>query len=176
MRKATHLIIWGIVIILIILLGLPLTGLPFIYSRNTDVDINSGDVRKRTILFTFIVKEEIEQTPFSREVRRLGIPINVNRKWEHASTSALTMHGTARYDSSCRRCITIVAIFNDIDMPDNERTTILQSVLTCLQTGNHEELLEIYLAMLDKMNPVGPVPNGMNRRNVDGTNSTDNGP
>ena len=62
MWKKTRFLILSIIIILVILTVLLLMPLPFVFSRNTDIDINSGDERLQTVLFSFVIQEEIRQT------------------------------------------------------------------------------------------------------------------
>lgn len=166
MRKETHLIIWIAVTILVILLGSFLIGVPFVYNKSTDIDINSGDIRIRTVVFSFIKSEKIEQTPFSKEVRRLGIPIDENRSWKYGSSYILTIGGHSQSWISYLICETIVKMFNDIDMPDDERKAILQKVLMSLQTGNHDDIVYQYSVIAKRMKPVGPSLNKIERGDV----------
>jgi hypothetical protein len=68
-----------------------LLGFPRVFSINSDFDLNSGDVRDYTYVCFLKINEEIQTTPFSQEVRRLGIDVPQERKWVGTYTKLFTI-------------------------------------------------------------------------------------
>ena len=115
-----------------------------------DIDVNSGDLRLQDYLFSFKIMDEIRETPFSLEVRRLGIPVGENRKWERATTGTLTRHLSHQYSYAIGYCIQLVHILDSSNTPEKERIAILQKVLTYLQAEKLEEIRKLVFTLHDK--------------------------
>ena len=97
MRKRTYFIILSIPTILITLIILRCAILRnhpdffSLYINHYDIDINSGDGRHQIYICSFRVKNQIHQTTFSQEVRRLGIPVSEKRIWKCFSTGTINI-------------------------------------------------------------------------------------
>lgn len=140
MKKRTRFIILSVSLILIILLLLPLSGHPAVYSSIEEIDINSGDLRRQTYLFSLLIKEEIRETHFSREVRRLGIPVGEDRIWENCIMITLFRRRGNQYGGTVVDLSTLIHILDSTDTSDQDRIAILQRALTALQKGNRREI------------------------------------
>jgi hypothetical protein len=146
MRKRTENIIVILVIgsILVALL-VPLLGDPRVYRIDKSIDANSGDLRVQVYICSLQTKSYVESTPFSREVRRLGIPLVENRMWRPVSTRCLTRgrHITYTYRRTIRQCDELMEMFDHGNVPDENRRIILQNILAALQSEKGGKLSAI---------------------------------
>jgi len=134
-------------IIIISILGLvlcPLLSDPRLFSSCQDIDLNSGDIRVQVNVCFMQVKNEIQTTPFSREVRRLGIAVPQERRWVRRSTEVIRVLYKGciyySYGRTFSQCKTLMMIFKDGDVPDAERAAIMQKILTHWQSRGGGEL------------------------------------
>ncbi|HUT45411.1 MAG TPA: hypothetical protein VMX36_03965 [Sedimentisphaerales bacterium] len=78
--RAKHIVL-GVIIFAAVSLGTyPLLKHPRVFSICKDIDLNSGDVREQINACFLRIKDEVQTTPFSREVRRLGIAVPEERR------------------------------------------------------------------------------------------------
>jgi hypothetical protein len=110
---------------------------PRVFSINTDIDVNSGDTRLRMYICFLQIKHEIQTTPFSQEVRRLAIDVRQERKWMPTHTTLLSYRRIDYvYGGTPGQCKFLIKIFNDGNVPDEERRVIIERILTILQSGD----------------------------------------
>ena len=165
MKKRTRFVILSVSLILIILLLLLLSGHSTVYSRYGDIDINSGDLRWQTYLFSLLIKEEIQETDFSREVRRLGIPVGEDRIWEHCIMITLIRRRGYQYGGTVVDLAELINILDFTDTSDQDRIAILHRTLTALRKGNCREISrlrqELYFNLMEgrKKEASGPTSN-----------------
>jgi len=119
-------------------------GVPRIFSINKDFDLNSGDERVYVYVCFLKIKDKIHVTPFSQEVRRLGIAVPKERKWVSTSTKLQRLI-TKRYICSIYGCIPadcnfLIWLFDKGNLSDENRRIILQKFLTILQSGDHRNV------------------------------------
>jgi hypothetical protein len=139
-KKATSLPIAlsaGILLVLLLFLW-PLLGQPWVFIKYTDVDLNSGDLRTQVRLCTLAVKTEIKPSNLSREVRRLGIDVPATHLWKHAFESRLVNRSYVDYSYGrvVVACNVLVDLLASANAPDEERRTVLKSLMASLQTGD----------------------------------------
>jgi len=151
-----------------LVLLLPLSGRPFVYSSIGDIDINSGDLRWQTYLFSLLIKEEIQETYFSREVRRLGIPVGQDRIWEHRIMITLFRRRGYQYGGTVVDLAELINILNSTDTSDQDRIAILQRALTALQKGNCREISrlrrELYFNLIEGRKEESSSPTSNNQK------------
>jgi len=121
-----------------------LLGVPRVFSINTDFDLNSGDVRVYTYFCYLKIKDEIKTTPFSQEVRRLGVEVPQERKWVGTSTKLFTIlrkiYICYVYGGTPGECNFLIAMFDQVNLPDEKRRVILQEITMILQSGDHRNV------------------------------------
>jgi len=152
-KKATPLYIMllaGALLGLVLLLSWPLLGQPWIFCRGTDIDINSGDTRHGVYVLSLCMKNEIQESDLSREVRRLGIAIPATRVWKRAFESHLVnqSHTDYSYGHVVATCDQLLCILDLTKASDQERRVALESLMTGLRTGNpHQAQDQLFLLM-----------------------------
>jgi len=153
MKPKTRHITLSFAAILLVILGawalLPTAG---IYRVHRDVDVNTGDIRKQSYVCFARVKDEIETSPFSQEIRRLGIGVDKERVWKRAGTR-LPGRGFVcfRYGGAVANCDLLVRLLDGVETPDEDRRVILQGVLTSLQTGDLAAIDKQLQALAEKL-------------------------
>jgi hypothetical protein len=108
-------------------------------SVHRDLDINSGDVSRLVFILHMQVGARIDETPFSREVRRLGIHTEDTRAWRPMSVRTLTSYCWKRYDGAINDCNFLVQMLALMKMADEERSAILEKALSNLQTASLDD-------------------------------------
>jgi hypothetical protein len=141
-----------------VLLGLllffwPLLGHPWIFCRGTDIDINSGDTRHAVYVFSLCVKNEIQESDLSREVRRLRIGVPATRAWKRAFESYLVegSHIDYSYGSVVVTCGQLLSILDETKASDEERRIALETLMTSLRTGNPRNAQEQLYLLIDEI-------------------------
>jgi len=113
---------------------------PRVFSINSDFDLNNGDVRVQNYACFLKIKDEIQTTPFSQEVRRLGIDVPQERKWVRTSTKLLRLlsdtHICYVYGGIPAGCDFLIKMFDDRNVSEENRRIILQRIITILQSGD----------------------------------------
>ncbi len=141
--RATSATRWtvGVVLLLLCLCLLPLLGQPWVFIKSTDVDLNSGDLRTQVRVCTLAVKTEIKPSNLSREVRRLGIDVPATHLWKHAFGSCLVNRSyvDSSYGRVVSECTMLVDLLASANAPDEERRTVLKSLMASLQTGDSRQ-------------------------------------
>lgn len=109
---------------------------PRIFITNTYVDVNSGDLKMETTICGLRIWNRIRKTPFSREVRRLGIAVPQDRAWRLARTEQAMLMGThshARLDPVRHDLRLLIEIFTVGKVSNQDRLVILESILKSLK-------------------------------------------
>jgi hypothetical protein len=119
-----------------------LLGFPRVFSVNKDFDLNSGDEREYVYVCFLKIKEEIKTTPFSREVRRLGIDVPQERKWMPTHTKLFTIlrkiYMNYIYGGVPGECNVLIKVFDEVNLSDENRRIILQEIITIFQIGDRK--------------------------------------
>ena len=160
--KIRYFIISLVALLLLVLLVVCvyfLLGVPRVFSINSDFDLNSGDERVQIYACFLKIKDEIKTTPFSQEVRRLGIDVPKDRKWVRTYTKLLiNKHINYAYGGIPAGCNFLIKMFDDRNVSDENRRIILQRIITILQSGdrNVPRMIEDELpAIAEKVYKVG---------------------
>lgn len=140
--KIRHLLFILVVLLLLVVCVDFLLGFPRVFSINTDFDLNSGDERVYVYVCFLKIKDEIQTTPFSQEVRRIGIDVPQERKWVGTSTKLLRLI-TKRYICPVyggvpAECNFLIKVFDMVNVSDENRRIILQEIITILQSGDRK--------------------------------------
>lgn len=138
--KIRYFIISLVSLLLLVVVVDYLLGFPYIFSINRDLDLNSGDERVYVYTCFLKIKDKIQVTPFSQEIHRLGIDVPKKRKWIGTSTKLLRLI-TKRYicyvyGGVPANCNFLIAMFNKVNLPDENRRIILNEIMTILHSGN----------------------------------------
>jgi hypothetical protein len=111
--------------------------LPPLSYVETQMDINSGDVRDRIYIFGVSVTRKVDETPLSREVRRLGIAIPEAPEWQFMNGhSSGGVFSDGWLGSAWAACCGLVSLLDRTRTPDEDRRVVLQKVLKILKTGS----------------------------------------
>ncbi len=147
MKERIEVVILSI-IIMILLIPLFFNGLTsnrWIYKYDTYLDFNSGDYKEQSYVFNILIREKIQETLFSKEVRRLGIEVPEQRIWKCTGNFPFShIGGNTQYSEAHRRIVTLVKWLYILEIPDKERLDIMQKALKCLQTDDTGKVQEIY--------------------------------
>jgi hypothetical protein len=121
----------------LLLVAVMLPSYPWVYSVQIDVDRNSGDLLYCTCILGRRVGERIEASPFSNEVRRVGISVPESRRWEHVGTKLLVGGSRPyRYFGLMGDCTLLLRYLDELKMPDQERADILARALVSFQRAD----------------------------------------
>ncbi|MFC1637218.1 hypothetical protein ACFL5Z_20560 [Planctomycetota bacterium] len=151
MIRFHHLLLSFLVFLLLVMSVYFLLDLPHVFNISRDIDVNSGDVRVKIEVCYFRIKDEIQKTPFSEEVRRLGINVSHVRKWVPTHTKLLSNKRIYYiYGGTPAKCKLLVKMFNDGNVSEEDRRAILQKFLNILQSGDRhlETKIEAELQVL----------------------------
>jgi hypothetical protein len=139
-----RILLLGILLAVVLLWLHPLLGHPWIFSAHEDIDINSGDIRHQVYVCSFRVKDGIEESAFSREVRRLGIAIPTPPVWKRVQTrflvSSICVDYT--YGPAIGACNSLLAVLTESNASDQDRRIILQKFLATLQNATARTIME----------------------------------
>lgn len=118
---------------------------PWICSIRTDIDINSGALRRQVYVCSFRVRDEIQESRFSREVRRLGIGLTGTPLWKGAQERALLpgIDTHCTYGYALLTCDELVELLAESNLPEQDRRMILERFLTILGTGTPRDFPEL---------------------------------
>lgn len=114
-----------------------LSGARWVFLRATDMDINSGVLRHQVRVLSLPVAEE-EDSPLSREVRRLGIVTAEAPLWKRTSENRLWrgIHVCYIYGGVLARATELVMSLELAAAPDDERREVLQRFMVALQSAD----------------------------------------
>ncbi len=151
-NKTRRITISIVILVVLVCLMYLLLRHPRAYSIIGDVDINSGDVRTQKYVCLVRIKNEINTTRFSREVRRLGIEIPEDHLWERIRTEEglVSKKINYRYADALTDCIQATLAFEINNVPDEKRKVILKEMLENLRDGKLNEIKEQLKALKDK--------------------------
>lgn len=125
----------------LLLLGLgiwPLLGQSWVFLRSTDLDINSGMLRRQVHVLSVRVKERKEESALSREVRRLGIQTPSMPIWKRADESRLLRGVFVEYSYGgvLAEATALVMRLDLMEMADRDRRVVLGKFMAALQSGD----------------------------------------
>lgn len=145
MRIRPRHIILGIIIFAAAFFGIyPSLANPRVFSICQDIDLNSGDIQEQINVCFVRIKDEVQTTPFSREVRRLGIVVPQERRWVRAYTKVLTIACIFHlYGETFSQCNSVMRMFEDGHIPDEERLIIVKRILTNWQSKDPRDLHKV---------------------------------
>lgn len=142
--KIRYFVISIVVLLLFVVCVDYLLGFPRVFSINKEFDLNSGDERVYVYVCFLKIKDEIHATPFSQEVRRLGIAVPQERKWVGTSTKLLRFISKKyiyyAYGAVPTKCNFLIWLFDYGDIQDDNRRIILEKFVTILQTGDYHSV------------------------------------
>jgi hypothetical protein len=145
MKIKVRYIVLIIVLLLLLVVFLDyLLGFPRVFSINRDFDLNSGDERMYVYVCFLKIKDDIQVTPFSQEIRRLGIAVPKERKWMPTNTKVfMILHKKYiyyAYGGVPADCNFLIWLFDYGNVTDENRRMILQKFITVLQIGDHRNV------------------------------------
>ncbi len=157
MRKRSLYCVLGataavILVLLFLQFVLPVARLnPWAFSFREAIDINSGDVGHWTYVCGLRIREDIQTSAFSQELRRVGVKVPPVRNWKRTSTKVLSGKpvATENLDLS-HQCNFVLAVLNAHKASDAERSVLLAEALGILQTGDPKEMNEFLIRLTDK--------------------------
>lgn len=148
MKINAKLLIFGflisVFIFLILVCLIPFLNSPRFFCTYKDFDLNSGDIRKSSFLCSLLINEKIQKTPFSRELRRLGMPVSEKRKWKRFSMK-LPNVGSRTYveyrgAGAIHTCLGLPIVFDEFEISNEKRRIVLQKALLFLQEEQYDEI------------------------------------
>ena len=134
---------------------------PWVFTLREDVDTSSGDIRRRIRILGVQVRDRTEESPFSREVRKLHIRTPETRVWEHVGSGTLGGYTSYPYGLALTDCNFLVQLLDRVGPADHERIAYLEKALSNLQTGElsaTDELLGTLADQLAKRYGAPPLP------------------
>lgn len=144
MKKRYRYAILGLLLVFTIILSFKPSILKdvsyyFYWSANY-FDINSGMTKSETYILIIPIKSVIKETPFSEEIKRLGIEIPEEHIWKRISATeqnsrdgTVTFYSTILSDSKM-----LIVILDACNAPENVRIDILKEVLQIYKTANRD--------------------------------------
>ena len=137
--KTIHLILTIVALLLLVMCVYYLLGFPRVFSINKDFDLNSGDIRVYEYICFLKIKDEIQVTPFSQEIRRLSIDIPKERNWITVQTKLLiSKYINYPYGGIPADCNFLVAVFDHAKLSDENRRITLQEIISILKRGDRK--------------------------------------
>ncbi len=145
----------GVALLLLMVL-LSWTHSWWLYHVRTAIDVNSGDIARQTFVCGRQVRQDTEESAFSREVRRLGIAGPKGRHWRTVTAKTALSSETARgpYGNLINECNLIMWFLDRFKVPDAERSAVLSETLTVLQAGDMIELSHLESRLGKKLVPL----------------------
>lgn len=142
-KKKGFRVLGAIGVVLLLLMALLSWARPWwLYCVRTVIDVNSGDIARQTYLCGRQINEDIQESAFSREVRRLGIAVPKGRHWRTVTAKTALRSETAGgpYGNLINECNLIMWFLDRFKVPDAERSAVVSETLTVLQAGDMIEL------------------------------------
>ena len=140
--KIRYFVISLVALLLLVVCVDFLLGFPRVFSINKDFDLNRGDERVYVYVCFLKIKDEIQATPFSQEIRRLDIDVSQERKWMPTHTKLFTIlrkiYINYIYGGVPADCNVLIKVFDEVNVPDENRRIILQEIITILQSGDRK--------------------------------------
>ena len=130
-----------------------LVGYPWLFRVDRSVDVNSGDVLRQVRICGVQVGETAEATAFSDEMRRLGVQMPEDRRWERLSVQALGGRTLVSYsrDGILTRCSFLVRVMQELDLPHDERIAVLRKALASLEVGDSEGIDSLSQSLAERL-------------------------
>lgn len=135
--KIEHLVLTIVTLLLLVVCVYYLLGFPRVFSINKDFDLNSGEIRVYEYICFLKIKDEIQVTPFSQEIRRLSIDVSKERNWIPVQTKLLiSKYINYSYGGIPANCNFLIAMFDQANLSDENRRITLKEIITILQRGD----------------------------------------
>jgi hypothetical protein len=148
-KNVVYIFLSIIVFVILVIFSIALFARPLMLRIDTDLDVNSGDIRQRKYICSILIEDNIQTIPFSQEVRRLGLTINKDRRWKHAEGKIrLNHYGRSKYSIAINICNLLIDKFDDYKISDEDRFIILQNAFKYLQAGNIEEIIRLVQTLI----------------------------
>jgi hypothetical protein len=120
------------------------------------VDITTGDYRNRVYVCGVPVKSETWESLLSREVRRLGVAVPVEREWKYMGRHFGGVYRDSSYGFMMGPCENLVAVLEETNTPDEERRAILDKLMKMLRAEEpdhvRDEAFLLTIEIADKHN------------------------
>jgi len=157
-RRVICRVAGGIVILVLLLGTLPLLAHPWVFSIRTAIDVNSGDIMRRTCVFGVPIRENTQATAFSHELRRVRADLSAVRDWKRVNAKPLIGRPISyRYSGVPDTCDFLVRLLDVTESADEDRCRILKEALVALQSGEVRRLKSLAETVGSKLEvPVTP--------------------
>jgi hypothetical protein len=129
-----------------------------IVTAQKDADANSGDVRKQVFFLGMPMSDRITESPFSHEIRRLGIDIPEARNWKPMILATSKPYKGEPYNMAIWDCDFLLEMLGLLGVSDEERRTILQGALSDLQTDKLDENADLVYDVADRLRVKAGLP------------------
>ncbi len=124
---------------------------PWIIRIYESVDVNSGDICRQTYVCGLQIRDAVRITPFSREVRRLGLYPHEAPHWEVMHTRfGHKRPSSNKYHAAIEGCNGLIEYFDVLALPDESRKSIVQEALQNLETGQFAGIDRQAILLLDR--------------------------
>jgi hypothetical protein len=139
-------------VVVVVLIELPVARhSPWAFSFREAVDINSGDVVHWTYVCGLRIREDIQRSAFSQELRRVGVKVPPVRNWKRTSTKVLSGRKIATENLHLsQQCDFVLDVLNLHKASDAERSVLLVEALGILRKGDSEEMNEFLKRLTGK--------------------------
>jgi hypothetical protein len=109
-------------------------------------------MRRRLVVAGFGIREEIQPTPFSLEVRRVGILVPGTPRWERTSTHLLFGRPLSfKYAEAVADCRMIIKLLGALNVSDQERISMLESTLIYLRQGDFAQMRVLEERLVERL-------------------------
>jgi hypothetical protein len=144
------IVLIGLCVVVLLCLW-PLLGRPWLFAEYRDIDLNSGDLRRRVYLCSLQIADDVEESLLSQEARRLDIDIPVARMWKPVEIKYIRGHADGDYGVTAKAGDTLVKALAKANTPDPERRAILEDFLMTLQVEQPREIYQRLYELLQEV-------------------------
>jgi hypothetical protein len=134
-KVRTWLLGSGSLLVTMILSTWLICGHPWALSRQTQLDLNSGDLRYRVYAGRLPVSSRIFESSLSREARKVKVVIPPNRVWVTAFVRTRQKpEPDFAYGMLVVQFDSLIGLLDQTSAPDEERRAILTEFMTSMRT------------------------------------------
>jgi hypothetical protein len=111
-----------------------------LYRYNTDVDLNSGKIRKDYYFWVFPIKQDVLETSFSKLLEHLDIPVSTEPDWHPDSKSMyiLGLQKSGGYvQNACNHFVTAIQV---APIDDNKMKDYTKEALEHLKNKEFDKI------------------------------------